>query len=130
MNMFKRILRKREAETQAADAATLSPDDIADIMHDKELSFIQSEVVRVIYSRARTERYVILKDERGLYSYHLEILHAFDEETKKFTGSTLPGTWDAPHSLSFDSRFDCLDDLKKELTAEPIYQNIFETDED
>ena len=101
---------------------------VIEMMHDQQLNFIANEVMEVIYSTDRTMRYVILKDERGFFTYQFEVLRQFDEDEWIYIGfrdNALPATWDSFGGIKRISLFDTIEALKKELQAEPEYNQYF-----
>ncbi len=103
-------------------------DEIVEMMYDAQLDAYDNEVVRVIYSADRTMRYVILQDEKGFYTYHLEAIYPFDEDEWKyiFSGnSALPAMWEPFHNIWGLSIFSDEQELLREMKAEPEYKRYF-----
>ena len=125
MNFFSKLFKKKaSAETPPMPAW----ETVVEMMHDQQLNFIANEVMEVIYSIDGTMRYVILKDERGFFTYHLEALRQFDEDEWIYFGSqdnALPAAWDSFGGIKRISLFDTIEALKKELQAEPEYNQYF-----
>lgn len=100
MKLFNRLFRKK---TQPNPLPMPPWETIVNMMHDKCLDTFSCEVVKVIYSKDNTMRYIILKDsERGYFTYTLEVLHQFDEDEWKFIcsdTSALPAMWE-PFDIS------------------------------
>ncbi len=103
-------------------------DQIVELMHDKQLEGFLDEVVKTIYSRDRTMRYVVLRNERGNFSYRLETIHQFDGDEWEYLYSgegTLPAMWELSCGISGRSLFSNEDEPRRELTAEPEYKLYF-----
>ena len=47
---------------------------VVEMMYDKHLDAFSDEVVKVIYSKDRSMRYVVLKDEKEFFTYQLEAI--------------------------------------------------------
>lgn len=104
--------------------------EIVEMMYDKQLDVFADEVVRVVYSADKTMRYVVLKNERGLFTYRLETICQYDEDEWKYICShndALPAIWvepiDAATSISF---FEREEELLREMKEEPEYKQYFE----
>lgn len=102
-------------------------DEVVKIMYDKNLTF-DEDLVKVIYSEDKAQRYVVLKSKKGFYTYRLETLYAFDEEEWRYTYSgedTLPGMWETLTSGNSRSFFGSEDEAMIDLIAEPVYKEFF-----
>ena len=102
---------------------------VVEIMYDKQLDSFLDEVVKVIYSKDKTKRYVILKSKKGFLTYGLEVLYAFDEDEWQFIGrekDALPGYWDPSSGRGVKSVFEREEELLRELVCEPEYKCYFE----
>lgn len=103
-------------------------DKVVEIMYDMSLDAFGDEVVGVIYSKDKAKRYVILKDEKGLFSYQLEAIYQFDEDEWQYIftdDNTLPAMWEPFCGVISKSVFANEEDLRKELEAEPEYKLYF-----
>ncbi|MBE6985379.1 MAG: hypothetical protein E7434_07230 [Ruminococcaceae bacterium] len=101
---------------------------IVEMMRDKYLEAFTDEVVEVIYSKDCSLRYVILKDEKGLFTYQLEAIYQFDEDEWKyicFHNDALPATWVPFGGIVGKSVFENINEWLKELRAEPEYKQYF-----
>lgn len=99
---------------------------IVRIMKDKSLDCFVDEVIKVIYSRDNTRRYVILKNKDAILTYHLENLYPYDDEDWKYISAVedaLPAMWES--QSDWCSRFEREDDLMKALVNEPEYKQFF-----
>ena len=102
---------------------------VVEIMYDKQLDSVLDEVVKVIYSKDKTKRYVILKSKKGYLTYGLEVLYAFDEDEWQFIGrekDALPGYWGSSGGRGVTSIFEREEELLRELVCEPEYKCYFE----
>lgn len=102
---------------------------IVEMMYDKHLDVFADEVVRVIYSKDRSMRYVVLKNENGFFTYQLEAIYQYDDDEWKYICShdnALPAMWESFRGIEGKSLFDNIEELKKELIAEPEYKRYFE----
>ena len=69
---------------------------VVEMMYDKHLDAFSDEVVKVIYSKDRSMRYVVLKDEKDFFTYQLEAIYQYDEDEWKYICSydnSLPAMW-------------------------------------
>lgn len=81
MSFFKRLFQKEKPK----EIPAMPPwSEIVEMMKDKHLDAFADEVVRVVYSADKTMRYVVLKDEKGLFTYQLEAIYQFDEDEWKY----------------------------------------------
>ena len=102
---------------------------VVEMMYDKHLDAFSDEVVKVIYSKDRSMRYVVLKDEKGFFTYQLEAIYQYDEDEWKYICShdnALPAMWDPFIGIVGNSIFENMDELLKELKAEPEYKSYFQ----
>ena len=70
---------------------------VVKMMYDKHLDAFSDEVVKVIYSKDRSMRYVVLKDEKEFFTYQLEAIYQYDEDEWKYICShdnVLPAMWE------------------------------------
>lgn len=101
---------------------------VVEMMYDNGLDAFQDEVIKVVYSKDKSMRYVILKDEHSIFTYQLEAIYQYNDEEWSYlcdSNSMLPAMWE-PHSNGWSgSRFENIDDLMKELIFEPEYKQFF-----
>ncbi|MDO4153937.1 MAG: hypothetical protein Q4E21_03685 [Clostridia bacterium] len=103
-------------------------DEIVELMFDKGLNTFANQVVKVIYSKNKTMRYVILKNENGLFTYRLEKIYPFDaDEWKYISGenNALPAMWEPFQGICGKSVFANEKDLLREMQTEPEYRRYF-----
>ena len=122
MNLFKRLFQKERTRQIPAMPPWA---EIVEMMYDKSLP---KEVVNVVYSPDKTMRYVVLKDERGLFTYQLEAIYKFDEDKWKyicFHNDALPAMWEPFPGVAGKSLFENEEELLKEIKEEPAYKRYF-----
>ena len=126
MNFFKRLFQKEKPK----EFPPMPPwAEIVKMMYDKSLDAFVDEVVRVVYSADNTMRYVVLKDEKGLFTYQLEAIYQFDEDEWKYICSNnvaLPAMWEPFSGIVGKSFFESEEELLKEMKEEPEYKLNFE----
>ena len=101
---------------------------IVEMMYDKCLDAFADEVIQVIYSQDRTMRYVVLKSEKGLFTFQLEEIQQFDDDEWKYIFSekdAMPAMWEPPCGYLNNSIFETKQDAIKELMSEPAYKQYF-----
>ena len=125
MNIFNWLFRKKPNR----DIPSMpSWESIVEMMRDKHLDAFTDEVVDVIYSKDSSMRYVILREENGLFTYQLEAIYQYDEDEWKYICShdnALPGMWEPFRGIVGKSVFENTNDLLKELKSEPEYKQYF-----
>ena len=102
---------------------------VIEMMYDKHLDAFSDEIAKVIYSKDRSMRYVVLKDEKGFFTYQLEAIYQYDEDEWKYIYShdnALPAMWEPFRGIVGKSFFENMDELLKELNAEPEYKSYFQ----
>ena len=126
MNFFKRLFQKEKPK----EFPPMPPwAEIVKMMYDKSLDAFVDEVVRVVYSADNTMRYVVLKDEKGLFTYQLEAIYQFDADEWKYICSNnvaLPAMWEPFRGIVGKSFFESEEELLKEMKEEPEYKQYFE----
>ncbi|MBQ8005911.1 MAG: hypothetical protein IJ303_06340 [Clostridia bacterium] len=125
MSIFNRLFRKKPKQ----DIPPMpSWEEIIKMMRDKHLDAFVDEVIDVIYSKDCSMRYVILKEENGLFTYQLEAIYQYDEDEWKYICSyndALPAMWEPFIGIVGKSIFENTDELLKELKTEPEYKQYF-----
>lgn len=126
MNFFKRLFQKEKPK----EFPPMPPwAELVEMMYDKSLDAFVDEVVRVVYSADHTMRYVVLKDEKGLFTYQLEAIYQFDADEWKYICSNnvaLPAMWEPFSGIVGKSFFENEEELLKEMKEEPEYKQYFE----
>lgn len=126
MNFFKRLFQNEKPKEFPAMPPWA---EIVKMMYDKSLDAFVDEVVRVVYSADNTMRYVVLKDEKGLFTYQLEAIYQFDADEWKYICSNnvaLPAMWEPFSGIVGKSFFENEEELLKEMKEEPEYKQYFE----
>ena len=97
--------------------------EIVEMLYDKNLDFLDSTVEKVIYSKDKSKRYVVLKSDKGFFTYRLEKIYQFDEEEWSYRCSfdLTPAFWQDVDNGS-KSFFSTLEDALKELKQEAEYK--------
>ena len=101
---------------------------VVEMLQDKHLDAFSDEVVKVIYSKDRSMRYVVLKNEKGFFTYQLEAIYQYDEDEWKYIYSydnALPAMWEPFRGTVGKSVFENIGELLNELKAEPEYKQYF-----
>ncbi len=71
-------------------------EEIAEELHDKSISFEDYEVVKVLYNKDKTKRFIILKSSNGFYKYTYEEIYVYDEDEWNLCCNipdSYPATW-------------------------------------
>ena len=128
MNWLKKVFNKN----RESDIKPISPmpswDKIVELLYDKSLDSFCDEVINVFYSKDNSMRYVVLKDEKGIFTYQLEAIYQFDEEEWKYICSNddaIPAMWESYLGNCGTSLFANEEDLMKELYSQPEYKQYF-----
>ena len=118
----KRLFRKLRKEKRIVPPMP-EWDEIVEMLYDKNLDFLDSTVEKVIYSKDKSKRYVVLKSDKGFFSYRLEKIYQLDEEEWSYRCSfdLTPAFW---HDVDNGSKsiFLNLEDALKELEQEAEYK--------
>ena len=125
MNIFAKLFKRKSKE----ETPTMpSWETVVEMMYDKHLDVFSDEVVKVIYSKDRSMRYVVLMDEKDFFTYQLEAIYQYDEDEWNYICShdnALPAMWEPFRGIVGKSVFENMDELLKELKAEPEYKSYF-----
>ena len=128
MKCLKRLFNKnRELDVKPIPPMP-SWDKIVELLYDKNLDSFCDEVISVLYSKDNAMRYVVLKDEKGIFTYHLEAIYQFDEDEWKYICSyddALPAMWELYLGSCGCSRFANEEDLMNDLESQPEYKQYF-----
>ena len=97
--------------------------EIVEMLYDKNLDFLDSTVEKVIYSKDKSKRYVVLKSDKGFFTYRLEKIYQLDEEEWSYRCSfdLTPAFWQNVDDGS-KSIFSTLEDALNELKQEAEYK--------
>ena len=128
MKCLKRLFNKnRELDVKPIPPMP-SWDKIVELLFDKNLDSFCDEVINVFYSKDKSMRYVVLKDEKGILTYHLEEIYQFDEDEWKYicdNEDALPAMWESRLGSCGSSRFANEEDLMNDLESQPEYKQYF-----
>ena len=126
MSFFTKLFKKKRALEMPPMP---SWETVVKMMYDKSLDAFSDEVVKVIYSKDCSMRYVVLKDEKGFFTYQLEAIYQYDKDEWSYICShdnALPAMWEPFRGIGGKSVFENTDELLKELKAEPEYKSFFQ----
>ena len=129
---LRKILFKKAEKSNNIHQPIPSWENIVEWLYDKDLDAFRDEVTRVIYSKDKSMRYVILKDDKGYFTYQLEIIYQFNEEEWQYIckdDTTLPAMWETYRGAGGKSIFNSERELLKSLAFEPEYKKYFSGDE-
>lgn len=82
--------------------------EIADALYDKQLSFTDEKIVKVIYSTDKTKRFIILKSSNGFYKYTYEEICVLDADEWKYCcnyENAYPAFWEIKDKFCGQSFF-------------------------
>ena len=118
----KRLFRKFRKEKRIVPPMP-EWNEIVEMLYDKNLDFLDSTVEKVIYSKDKSKRYVVLKSDKGFFTYRLEKIYQFDKEEWSYRCSfdLTPAFWQDVDNGS-KSIFSTLEDALKELKQEAEYK--------
>lgn len=125
MSLFGKIFRKKTKPNVPPMPAW---ETIVEMMYDRHLEEYADELVQVIYSKDRSKRYLILKDDKGFFTYQLETIYQYDPDDWPYLASNkdvLPAMWEPFPGITGRSIFENTEELLKEMSAEPEYQRYF-----
>ncbi len=118
----KRLFRKNRREKRKVPQMP-EWNEIVEMLYDKNLDFLDSTVEKVIYSKDKSKRYVVLKSDKGFFTYRLEKIYQLDEEEWSYRCSfdLTPAFWQDVDNGS-KSIFSTLEDALNELKQEAEYK--------
>ena len=127
MKWLKSIFKKKKA-----DIAPMPPyDEIVKSLYGKELNYPDSiKICRVIYSKDKSKRFVVLKSNKGFFKYTYEEVCVLDEldwaSLYAYIENITPGWW-VPKDRSFAySFFGTEQEAFEALKCETEYKQFFE----
>ena len=103
-------------------------DAIVQMLYDQQLDSYVQKVIQVIYSKDRSKRYVICKNDNDLLTYQLEAIYQYDPHEWQYIASNqdaLPAMWEPFHGMTGKSVFENEEELLMQMRAEPEYQQYF-----
>lgn len=125
MNFFANLFKKKP---KTVIPPMPSWETVIELMYDKHLDAFSDEVVEVIYSKDRSMRYIVLKENNGLLTYQLEAIYQFDEDEWRYICSNdnaIPAMWEPFRGIVGKSFFESMEDLRKEIENEPEFKQYF-----
>ncbi len=128
MKWLKRLFNKNKQLEIKSIPSMPSWDKIVELLYDENLDAFCDEVINVLYSKDNSMRYVVLKDEKDIFTYELEAIYQFDEDEWKYICSndgTLPAMWEPYLGKCGHSLFANEEDLMKDLKSQPEYKQYF-----
>lgn len=128
LNIFDKIKKWLRKKPQRKTPSIPEWKEIVEIMYDKHLDAFADEVVKVVYSKEKTMRYVVLKDEKGFFTYQLEAIYQYDKDEWEYifsSNNALPAMWELFRGITGKSVFSNEKELLKEMKAEPEYKQYF-----
>lgn len=126
-----RTKRKRQ-EVNIKSPGAFNQSELAEIMYNKQISFVpEIEVVDVFYSLDKLKRFIVIKNDKHLYSYCYEFVELLDEEEYNYmctcygsSSGILPANWITRDSGS-TSFYDNLETVMKEIHSSWEYNKYF-----
>lgn len=104
-------------------------DEIVKDLYDKDLMFSDDlEIVKVIYSKDRSKRFILLKSKNGYYKYTYEEIYVYDEDEWNKIGckvNSYPAFWEPKDSKFGHSFFGTEDEAMSSLVHEAEYKSFF-----
>ena len=128
MKWLKKLFKKNRQFKIEPVPPMPSWDTIVELLYDKNLDSFCDEVINVLYSKDNSMRYVVLKDEKDIFTYQLEAIYQFDEDEWKYICSNdeaLPAMWEPYLGICGISLFANEEDLMKDLKSQPEYKQYF-----
>lgn len=107
--------------------------DITNALYDKQLTFTDYEVVKVIYNTDKTKRFIILKSTNGFYKYTYEEICVFDEDEWKYCcniDNAYPAFWASRDKSSACSFFGTENEALVSMKQESEYILHFDKESD
>ncbi len=122
------FFRKKRKKSEVSVKNMMPWEEIVEFMYNKGLSFTEDQsVIKVIYSKDKTKRFVVLKSNKGFYTYRYENLFKFDEDEWKYicnTEDAEPAYW-GESSERAKSFCGTEEDVINCLVSEPEYLKYF-----
>ena len=124
------FLNKLFPKKQPASRREIPPmEEIVEHMQGQELSFFADTVVRVIPSKDRTKRIILLQSEHGYFKAIYEEIHVWDEDEWNYFCNDLdryPAWWEpVASSINSNSFFGTEDDIAKAVMDSKEYKTYF-----
>lgn len=103
-------------------------DEIVEHMQDKQLSGFAHKIVKVIYSKDRLRRIILLQSENGFFTPQFERLYVWDEDEWFYFGkdNIYPAFWQLEESFFQKSIYASEEIALNEIKQTPEYKTYFE----
>ena len=117
-NLFRNFRKEKPVVPQMPEW-----NEIVEMLYDKSLNCFDDEVVKVIYSKDKAKRYIVLKSDKGFFTYLLEKIYQLDEEEWSYRScyDLTPAFWQVVDN-GRKSIFTSLEDALKEMEQEAEYK--------
>ena len=94
MKKLKDLLLNKKKQQSIPPIPTI--EEIAEELYNKSLSFEDYEVIKVIYNKDKTKRFILLKSSNGFYKYTYEEIYVYDTDDWNLCCNipdSYPATW-------------------------------------
>ena len=94
MKKLKDLLLNKKKQQSIPPIPTI--EEIAEELYNKSLSFKNYEVVKVIYNKDKTKRFILLKSLNNFYKYTYEEIYVYDRDEWNLCCNfpdSYPATW-------------------------------------
>ena len=125
MNIFRKLFRSNAKHDVPAIPEW---ETVVEMMYDQHLDAYTDKVIQVIYSKDRSKRYVIFKNDNDLLTYQLEAIYQYDPHEWQYIASNqdaLPAMWEPFRGMTGKSVFENEEELLTQMRTEPEYQQYF-----
>ncbi len=97
--------------------------ELVEMLYNKNLEFLDSTVEKVIYSKDKSKRYVVLKSDKGFFNYRFQKIYQYTEEEWSYSSNfdIIPGFWQEADNKNI-SLFSSFEDALNELEQEAEYK--------
>ncbi len=121
------FLRLFSEKPEADDSVVIPWEKAVEMLYDKQLDTF-SQLIKVIYSKDKSMRYVVFKDDRGLLSYELEAIYPYDDnanKTVRMCGDEVSAYWTTYEVRKGNSFFDNQKELLAQIESEHEFKQYF-----
>ena len=127
MKKLKDLLLNKKKQQSIPPIPTI--EEIAEELYNKSLSFEDYEVVKVLYNKDKTKRFILLKSSNGFYKYTYEEIYVYDTDEWNLCCNipdSYPATW-TPKDRKFGySFFGTEEEADISMKQESEYLQYFE----
>jgi len=117
---FPPLIAKNEYDV----SSYMTHDEIVSWLYENQLNSSDTEADEVLYSRDKTRKFVISKNDKGYYTIKYEVVHFRDEE-ENGAYMEIPGWWEGEPCVIDHSFFGTLDEALAEIKLTPEYYMYF-----